>query len=83
MTLSHRMTISNIPRKSTAHDVAKSLVFTGKIQSAFQFVRLGCRRCTARDFRFLSRRDCKTLRPPLVAIRARNPWVRARLRRLG
>jgi hypothetical protein len=31
----------------------------------------------------LARRACKTLRPLRVALRARKPWVRARLRRLG
>ena len=33
--------------------------------------------------RFLRRLRFKTRRPPLVAIRARKPWVRARLMRLG
>lgn len=31
----------------------------------------------------LARRACKTLRPLRVALRARKPWVLARLRRLG
>jgi hypothetical protein len=31
----------------------------------------------------LARRACKTLRPLRVALRARNPWVLARLMRLG
>jgi hypothetical protein len=41
-------------------------------------VQAGVRRC-----RPLARRAFRTLRPPLVAIRARKPWVRARLIRLG
>jgi hypothetical protein len=31
----------------------------------------------------LARRAFNTLRPPTVALRARKPWVRARLIRLG
>ena len=34
-------------------------------------------------FRPLARRALMILRPPLVAMRARNPWVRLRLRLLG
>lgn len=36
-----------------------------------------------RRTRPFARRALRTLRPPRVAERARKPWVRARLRRLG
>jgi len=63
-------------RRGGTGNVSRTGGFEGVIQRCSLFY-------TERRFRPLARRRCKIRRPPLVRMRPRKPWVRARRRLLG